>query len=208
MYLYPAGVTDSLLGFLRDVGRPFVPYFDIPLQHAHPDVLKSMGRPFARDPRRVIDKVRRYFPEAALRSSLIVGYPGETEEHFQTLLDFIRETEFSHLGIFEYQPEDGTPAAVRENQVEEAVKRQRYEIAMQVQEEISARWLSEFTYENLDVLIDAPSPEWPGLYLGRTWFQAPEADGITYISGEDLQPGNIYSAEIVEAKTYDLVGLA
>ncbi len=98
MYLYPAGLTRELLGFLKDAGRPFIPYFDIPVQHAHSGVLSRMGRPFARDPEAGLERVREFFPEAALRTSLVVGFPGETEAHFKTLFDFVARTRFHHLG--------------------------------------------------------------------------------------------------------------
>lgn len=210
MYLYPAGLTDDLLAFLRDLGRPFLPYFDIPLQHAHPDVLKSMGRPFARDPRRVIDRVRKYFPEAALRTTFIVGYPGETDESFQVLADFVREVRFHHLGVFPYWPEDGTPAAAMPNQVEDAVKQARRDEIMAIQTEISREIMASHVGRTMEVLVERESPEWPGLYIGRTWFQAPEVDGVTYVSAppeSPLTPGTIVSAEIEGSEIYDLSAL-
>lgn len=211
MYLYPAGLTDNLLSFLAEIGRPFLPYFDVPLQHAHPDVLRDMGRPFARDPRRVVDRIRRHFPEAALRTSIIVGYPGETDEHFKTLCDFVRDVRFHHLGVFAYQQEEGTPAAEMQGQVADGVKEERRRQLMAIQSDISAEILEAQVGENMEVLIQAPSGEWEGLFIGRTWFQAPEVDGITYVSsgpGGLLHPGTIVKAEIYEAKTYDLVALA
>ncbi len=210
MYLYPAGLTETLLSFLRDAGKPFLPYFDIPLQHAHPEVLSAMGRPFARDPNKVIDRVRKYFPEAALRTTFIVGYPGETDEHFQHLMDFVERTRFHHLGVFPYWPEDGTPAASMNNQVPDEVKTERRDALMELQASISGEIMAGYVGEKLPVLVEKPSPEWPGLFTGRTWFQAPEVDGITYVSAEpgvELVPGAIVEAEIEQAKTYDLVGL-
>ena len=210
MYLYPAGLTEDLLAFLRDLGEPFLPYFDIPLQHAHPDVLSSMGRPFARDPRRVIDRVRTFFPDAALRTTFIVGYPGETDEHFDHLLRFVEQTRFHHLGVFPYWPEDGTPAAAMENQVPDEIKLARRDALMELQAGISRDIMAGYVGETLPVLIERPSPEWPNLYLGRTWFQAPEVDGVTYVSAPpetELKPGTILDVEIEESSTYDLSGL-
>ena len=108
LYLYPAGLTPELLAYLREAGEPLVPYFDIPIQHAAPNVLSRMGRPFAQNPRRVIERVRSVFPEAVLRTTLITGFPGETEADFAQLMNFIQEIRFQHLGVFAYQAEEGT----------------------------------------------------------------------------------------------------
>lgn len=208
MYLYPAGLGRELLSFLGQLGRPFVPYFDIPLQHAHPEILASMGRPFRRDPRRVIEDVRTVFPGAALRTTCIVGYPGETDAHFQTLEDFVRETRFLHLGVFPYYAEEGTAASTLPTQLPEEVKAERVERIMTLQAEISAELLEEFVGQEMEVLVDRANEEWLGLYEGRAWFQAPEVDGLTYVSGEGVLPGRMVSARIEESKTYDLVALS
>jgi len=210
MYLYPAGLTEKLLAFLRDLDGPFLPYFDIPLQHAHPDVLSSMGRPFARNPEKVIDRVRKFFPDAALRTTFIVGYPGETDEHFEQLMRFAEKTRFHHLGVFPYWAEDGTPAAAMDNQVPDEVKLERRDRLMELQTDISREILGEYVGETLPVLIERVSPEWPGLYEGRAWFQAPEVDGVTYVSAppeQELKLGTIVDVEIEKADTYDLSGL-
>ncbi len=208
MYLYPAGLDRDLLSFLRELGRPFIPYFDIPLQHAHPDILASMGRPFRRDPRAVVEQVREFFPEAALRTTFIVGYPGETEARFAALESFVREARFMHLGVFPYYPEDGSEAAVLPDQLPDEVKEERRDRIMALQAGISEELLAEFEGRELEVLVDRPHEEWPGLYEGRAWFQAPEVDGITYVSGENVLPGRLVRAVVEEAKTYDLVALA
>lgn len=208
MYLYPAGLTKDFLHYLRDAGEPFVPYFDVPLQHAHPDVLSRMGRPFARNPREVVDRIRDVFPEAALRTSFIVGYPGETEEHWEHLRDFMVETRFHHMGVFAYKAEEGTPAAEMPDQVEDAVKEWRRDALMEIQAEISEEILATYEGERMSVLVDAEHEEWPGLHVGRTWFQAPEVDGVTYISGPGVEPGALVDADIVETREYDLVALS
>ena len=207
LYMYPAGLSREFLGFLRDAGRPFVPYFDIPVQHAHPDVLSRMGRPFARDPEKSLDRVREFFPEAALRTSIIVGFPGETDAHFQTLYDFVARTRFLHLGVFAYQAEEGTPAAAMRGRVPRKIKEERRDVLMALQAEISEELLESFVGERMEVLVDAPHPEWPGLFTGRTWFQAPEIDGLTYVSGPGVKAGSMVRADIVESRVYDLVGL-
>lgn len=210
MYLYPAGLTESLLSLLKETGKPFIPYFDIPLQHAHPDVLASMGRPFARNPEKVVDRVRSFFPDAALRTTFIVGYPGETDEHFQALMEFVKKTRFHHLGVFPYWAEDGTPAAALDNQVSDDVKIERRDALMELQAEISAEIMEGYVGETVPVLIERESDEWPGLYIGRAWFQAPDVDGVTYVSAPPevtLELGTIVDVEIEKADTYDLSGL-
>ena len=208
MYLYPAGLDREMLSFLAELGRPFIPYFDIPLQHAHPDILASMGRPFLRDPRAVVEQVREFFPDAALRTTFIVGYPGETEERFAALESFVRDARFMHLGVFPYYPEDGSEAAALPDQLPDEVKEERRDRIMALQAGISEELLGGFEGQELEVLVDRPHEEWPGLYEGRAWFQAPEVDGITYVSGENVQPGRMVRAVIEETKTYDLVALA
>lgn len=207
MYLYPSGLTPALLNYLREAGSPFVPYFDVPVQHAHSDILGRMGRPFARDPRKVIDRIRTIFPEAVLRTSLIVGFPGETEAHYAELTRFVQDVRFNHLGIFAYQPEEGTPAAEMPDQIPDKVKDFRRDSLMEVQGEISEEWLATYQGERLEILVDAAHDDWPGLHVGRTWFQAPEIDGLTYISGPGVEPGALVTGDIVESREYDLVAL-
>ena len=209
LYLYPSGITEDFMRFAASAGRPLLPYFDIPMQHAAPDVLRRMGRPFARhDPRAVVDTVRRFLPDAALRTSIIAGFPGETEEDFSQLLDFVRDTRFTHLGVFAYEPEDGTPAAVMPDQIPDAKKERRRDEIMEMQAEISAEMLESYVGQRMEVLVDAPHGEWPGLHTGRVWMQAPEIDGITYISGPGTVPGAMLEADIVESADYDLTALA
>ncbi len=207
MYLYPAGLDKDLLGFLKDAGPPFVPYFDIPLQHAAPGVLSRMGRPFAQNPMAVVDRVRGHFPEAALRTSIITGFPGETQEDFARLCRFVEEARFHHLGVFAYQAEEGTPAATMPDQVPGALKEERRGELMALQKRISGEILAGYAGQRLSVLVDAPHEEWPGLHVGRTWFQAPESDGVTYISGPGAVPGALVDADIVESSDYDLTAL-
>ncbi|MDR2502775.1 MAG: 30S ribosomal protein S12 methylthiotransferase RimO [Deltaproteobacteria bacterium] len=207
MYLYPAGITEELLHFIRQAGPELLPYFDVPMQHAHPDVLRSMGRPFSQDPFRIIERIRAALPEAALRTSLIAGFPGETEEMFETLCSFVRNARFHNLGAFSYYAEEGTAAATLPEQLPERVRDFRRDSLMEIQAEISEEILREFVGKNLEVLVDAPHPEWPGLWTGRTWFQAPEADGVVYLSGEGLSVGDLVRAEITESFTYDLNAL-
>jgi len=208
MYLYPAGLNEELLSYLAGAGAPFVPYFDVPLQHAHPDILGRMGRPFARNPQEVVDRIRTHFPDAALRTTMITGFPGETDEHFQTLMDFVARNRFLHLGVFPWEAEEGTAASRLGDHVPPRVRAARRDEIMELQNGISEELLARWQGERLSILVDTPHGEWPGLCMGRTWFQAPEVDGITYVSGPGVQPGCLVEADIVETREYDLVALA
>ncbi len=209
MYLYPTGMTQNMLPFLQEAAQDGVllPYFDIPMQHAHEDILRRMGRPFAKDPRVVVDSVRHFLPQAALRTSFIVGFPGETDEHFRCLQDFIIQTRLHHVGVFSYQPEEGTKAANMPQQIENTVKEERRNQLMAIQADISAHIMEQEVGQEHKVLVDSEHEEWPGLHVGRVWFQAPEVDGMTYISGPQVQVGQMVKANIVESSDYDLTAL-
>ena len=207
LYLYPGGLSNDLLRFLSEAGKPFVPYFDMPLQHAHPDILRKMGRPFSGNPQEAVDRIRKWFPEAALRTTMMVGFPGETEEHFRTLMDFVEKNRFHHMGVFSFQPEEGTQAATMDGQLDDEIKEWRRDTLMELQRGISEDILSQYEGQRLEILVDTPSDEWPGLFMGRTWFQAPEVDGITYVSGPGVEAGALVEADITETREYDLVAL-
>ena len=209
LYLYPSGLSEELLRFVSERGFPLLPYFDIPLQHSHPQILERMGRPFAKDPRFILEKIWRFVPHAILRTTFIVGFPGETEAQYASLCRFVEEGHFQHVGVFAYQREEGSRAYDYANQVSSSVAEGRKRTLLEIQEEVSARKLEKYVGENMDVLIDSVNPEWPGLYNGRVWFQAPEVDGQTYISGLGpmLVPGNMVNAEICESESYDLKAL-
>lgn len=208
MYLYPAGLDDALLSFLQQLGKPFVPYFDVPLQHASSRVLQRMGRPFAGNPREAIEKIRHYFPEAALRTTLITGFPGETDQDFEELVDFVEEVRFHHLGVFSYYAEEGTKAATMPDQVPVELRDYRRDIIMENQESISEEIHQQYLGTIQDILVDAVHEEWPGLHVGRTWFQAPDIDGLVYISGRDVHPGSMVKAEITDTDVYDMSALS
>ncbi len=208
MYLYPSGLTNELLDYIAKADKKLLPYFDVPLQHSHEDILKQMGRPFSSNPLEVIERIRHHIPHAALRTSLIVGFPGENDNHFKSLCDFVEEVRFNNLGVFSYCAEEGTKAFDMPNQVEDSLKDYRRDTIMSIQADISEEILSAYLGAEEDILIDQASDEWDGLYLGRTWFQAPDVDGITYISGENLHTGQMVTADIIETKEYDLVSLA
>ena len=137
-----------------------------------------------------------------------MGLPGEKKEHFGALLDFVKETKLHHVGVFPYHAEDGTPAATMPAQVRRDVKARRVEAIMTAQREISADILDGYVGQDMEVLVDSVHAEWPGLHVGRTWFQAPEIDGVTYVSGPGVAPGAMVTATVEESKEYDLVALA
>lgn len=207
LYLYPGGITDRLLETMRSLAPRVLPYLDIPLQHSHPEILASMGRPFALDAMKVIERVRKYLPDSALRTTLIVGYPGETESHFEYLCKFVREARFTNLGIFTYFAEEGTKAAEMPGQVPEKAKEERKARLAAIQADISRDYLAGYVGTEQKALVDAPNPEWPNLYNARLWFQAPEVDGITYLSSENCKPGDMVECSIEDAGDYDLSAL-
>ncbi len=209
MYLYPSGLTENTLAFLKEATQDGVllPYFDIPLQHAHADILQRMGRPFAKNPYTVVERVRKYLPQAALRTTFIVGFPGEKEHHFTALRDFMLQTRLHHVGVFSYEAEEGTTAALMPEQVEDSIKQERRHELMTLQAEISEDILEQEVGQDHTILVDGEHEEWPGLHKGRVWFQAPEVDGITYVSGPGVSTGAMVKGNIVERSTYDLTAL-
>lgn len=207
MYLYPDAISDGLIEIMAE-GAPILPYFDLPLQHCRKNILAAMGRPPV-EPLAIIEKIRARLPDAALRATLMVGYPGETEADFRALLRFVKDVRFHNLGVFPFMPEEGVKAASLPGQLPDEVKNERADEIMTVQAEISAELLGEFVGAQMDVIVDRACPEeWPGLYAGRVWFQAPEVDGTTYISGENVRAGAILKAEIADSQAYDLSALA
>ncbi|MGQ9585888.1 MAG: 30S ribosomal protein S12 methylthiotransferase RimO [Anaerolineae bacterium] len=202
MYAYPGRVSEDLIRLMAE--RPqILHYLDIPLQHAHPDVLRRMRRPSdVQQVRRLLERLRQAMPDVTLRTTFIVGYPGETEEAFETLLQFVQEVEFDRLGAFPFSPEPGTPAAGLPDQVPDTVKQERYEALMQVQQAISLRRNQAQVGRTLDVLTEGTGE---GLTLGRTYRDAPEIDGWVLIPGE--RPlGEIVPVRITAAMEYDLWG--
>jgi tRNA-2-methylthio-N6-dimethylallyladenosine synthase/ribosomal protein S12 methylthiotransferase len=167
-----------------------------------------MGRPFAGNPWESVERIRSFFPEAALRTSLIAGFPGESEADFAALCAFVEKARFHHLGVFTYQREEGTPAADMPDQIPAEEKERRRAALMALQKEISAGILAQYAGQRLSILVDAAQGEWPGLHVGRAWFQAPENDGVTYVSGPGVVPGALVEAKITECADYDLVALA
>lgn len=202
MYAYPGFVTDRLIEIMAT--RPqIVPYLDIPLQHAHPAVLKRMKRPADMDWVRItLAKMRSAIPQLALRSTFIVGYPGETEAEFQTLLDFLEEIRFDRVGAFTFCMEPGTASVELGDTVPQDVKEERLERLMAAQEKISLQINQNFIGKSLDVLVEGSDN---GISVGRSYRDAPEIDGLVIIDGE-IPAGEMVRVRISGAVVHDLSG--
>ena len=200
-YVYPYPSVDDVIPLMAE--GAVVPYLDIPLQHAHPDVLKMMKRPAASEKTMErIKKWREICPEIVIRSTFIVGFPGETEEHFQYLLDFLKEARLDRVGCFTYSAVDGAPANALENPVPEDVKEARLARFMDVQAQISAEKLQDKVGQEMDILIDHAGPDGA---IGRTKGDAPEIDGeVHLLDVTGLEPGQIVRGRIIEADDHDL----
>ena len=201
-YVYPYPHVDKLLPLMAE-GK-ILPYLDIPFQHASPKILKDMRRPAHAE--KVLERLgqwRELCPEIAVRSTFIVGFPGETEEDFETLLDFLEEAQLDRVGAFAYSPVAGAPANELANPVPEEVKEERLERFMELQAEISANKLSSLIGKTMQVLIDEAGE---GLSIGRTYRDAPEIDGQVMIEGEELPVGEFVKVMITHADEHDLWG--
>lgn len=208
LYLRPERTTQDLLDLMAREER-ICPYLDIPIQHVSDRILKAMNRPYGQKALQdLIQRIRKTVPHAALRTTLMVGFPGERDKDFQELFQFVSETEFDHLGVFRYSPEEGTPAAGYSDQVPEEISHRRMEILMARQKEISLIKNQSRIGSVEPVLITGISPESELLIQGRTRFQAPEVDGVVFITNGEPQVGKIVNVKITEAHPYDLVGVA
>jgi ribosomal protein S12 methylthiotransferase len=202
MYAYPGYVTDRLIEVMASSPK-IVPYLDMPLQHAHPAALRRMRRPANVDwVHRTLEKMRLAMPDLALRTTFIVGYPGETEEEFQALLDFVREIRFDRAGAFKFSFEPGTASEPLGDPVPEEVKQERWERLMELQQGISLEKNQAFVGRRMDVLVEGQGD---GLTLGRTYRDAPEIDGMVLIEG-DIPAGEMVPVQITGALAYDLSG--
>ena len=203
-YAYPTGITPEVIAAIQETPN-ILPYLDLPLQHSHPEVLRRMNRPWqGRVNDGIIDKIKGLLPEAVLRTTFIVGFPGETESHFEHLLQFVKRHEFDHVGVFTFSREEGTPAYNLPHQLPQEVMDERRESLMLVQQPIAARKNQESVGKIMDVLIEQENPTTRTL-IGRAPRFAPEVDGLVYIQGE-ASLGSIVPVEITNADTYDLFG--
>lgn len=207
-YLYPHGLPDDLLQELADNPK-VVRYVDIPLQHASGEVLKAMKRGVTRaGQERILDRIRQKVPGVAIRTTFIVGFPGETDQDFEELCDFVVQQRFDHVGVFTYFQEEGTPAATLDGQVDDAVKNARQARLMELQRGLSRDRLKSLVGQTLDVLLEGPATEGEGLWRGRMATQAPDVDGQVLVSAVpgDAAIGQIRPVQVSRVGDYDLVG--
>jgi len=203
-YAYPTGLTPDVIAAIQETPN-VLPYLDLPLQHSHPEILRSMNRPWqGRVNNEIIERIKTALPTAVLRTTFIVGFPGETEEHFEHLLNFVQQHEFDHVGVFTFSPEEGTPAYSLPNQLPQELMDERRQRLMELQQPISWRKNQQEVGKVVDVLIEQENPE-SGELIGRSSRSSPEVDGLVYVKG-DAKLGTIVPVEIRSADTYDLYG--
>jgi len=203
-YAYPTGLTQSVIQAIQETPN-VLPYLDLPLQHSHPEILRAMNRPWQGQVNdAVIERIKTALPDAVLRTTFIVGFPGETEQHFEHLLQFVQRHEFDHAGVFTFSPEEGTPAYNLPNQLPQDVMEARRDALMAAQQPISLKKNQGAVGKVVDVLIEQEHPS-TGERIGRSARFAPEVDGLVYVQG-DAPLGTIVEVEITDADIYDLYG--
>ena len=206
LYSHPHRISDRLLELINGQEK-ICSYLDIPLQHIHKEILKGMGRASDGDnPWQLIERVRAKIHQVSLRTTIMVGFPGETDAIFDELYDFVRRAEFDHLGAFIFSPEEGTPAARWVGVVEKAVAEERLDAIMSLQAEISGRKNERMVGHTLEVLVEGVSPEADMLLKGRTAGMAPDVDGQVLINKGKGRVGEIVPVCVIKARVYDLVG--
>ena len=208
-YAYPTGLTPDVLAAYRDVPN-VLPYLDLPLQHSHPEVLRAMNRPWQADVNeRLLDQIREQLPDAILRTTLIVGFPGETEAQFEHLAGFLERQRFDHVGVFTFSPEDGTAAATLPDSVPDDIAIARKDKLMTLQQPISAARNAGWIGRTVDVLVEQHNPS-TGEMIGRCSRFAPEVDGEVLVqpgdNGLQVNPGTMVPVQITGADIYDLSG--
>ncbi|MEL7036924.1 MAG: 30S ribosomal protein S12 methylthiotransferase RimO [Cyanobacteria bacterium J06592_8] len=203
-YAYPTGLTPHVMAAIQETPN-ILPYLDLPLQHSHPEVLRAMNRPWqGRVNDEIIEKIKLTLPNAVLRTTFIVGFPGETNQHFEHLLQFVKRHRFDHVGVFTFSAEEGTPAYNLPNQVPQAVMDARRDALMQVQQPISFQQNQQSIGEVVEVLVEQEHPT-SGKLIGRSKRFAPDVDGVIYVEGS-TRLGSIVPVEITAADIYDLYG--
>ncbi|PIG91120.1 30S ribosomal protein S12 methylthiotransferase RimO [Gloeocapsopsis sp. IPPAS B-1203] len=203
-YAYPTGLTPKVIEAIQATPN-VLPYLDLPLQHSHPEILRAMNRPWqGRVNDGIIERIKQAIPQAVLRTTFIVGFPGETDEHFEHLQQFVQRHEFDHVGVFTFSPEEGTPAYSLPNQLPQEVMEARRDAVMEIQQPISWRKNQQEVGKVIDVLIEQENPE-TGDLVGRSTRFSPEVDGLVYVQGA-ARLGSLVPVKITDADIYDLYG--
>lgn len=208
LYAYPMYITEELLDTLAGA-RKIIPYLDMPLQHINDRVLKRMQRRVNRaGTEELLARLRQAVPNLTLRTTFIVGFPGETEAEFGELVDFVRETCFERLGVFSYSFEPDTPATRLDDHLSEEIKQERRNRLMEAQQAIAFDWSRRQVGREIEVIIDGPDPEFPNHMLARSHADAPDIDGVVRVKGKNLRAGDIVRVKVTAADGYDLAGRA
>lgn len=206
LYCYPEEITDELIQVIKEEPK-ICHYLDLPIQHANDEILKRMGRRTSKQELiDIVTKLRREIPDICLRTTLITGFPGETEEQHQELVEFVDEMEFDRLGVFTYSPEEDTPAATMPDQIDEEVKLERQAELMELQQEIAFDTAENMIGREMLVMIEGKIADEPA-YVGRTYRDAPKVDGLIFVeTGELLMSGDFAKVTVTGAEEYDLIG--
>jgi len=207
LYCYPEEITDELIETMKNEPK-ICHYLDIPIQHASDRILKLMGRRTNKnDLIQIITKLRNSIPDIVLRTTLITGFPTETEEEHKELMDFVKEMQFERLGVFTYSKEDDTPAATLKPQILAKVKKQRQKEIMKLQQSVVFAFTNQLAGNSYEVLIEGKIADEEQVYIGRTYMDSPQVDGFIFLTSErELMSGDIVKAKVTGAKGYDLVG--
>lgn len=206
LYCYPEEIDDNLIQVMKEEPK-ICHYLDLPIQHASTEILGRMGRRTSReDLEEIIGKLRREIPDIAIRTTLITGFPGETKEQHEELMDFVDQMEFDRLGVFTYSPEEGTPAAEMEDQIPEEVKEDRQAELMELQQEIAFDLAEDMIGREVLVMIEGKVAD-ENAYVGRTYKDAPNVDGLIFVNtDEELMSGDFARVKVTGAAEYDLIG--
>ena len=206
LYCYPEEITDELIQVIKEEDK-ICKYLDLPIQHACDDILKRMGRRTSKQQLiDIVEKLRREIPDIALRTTLITGFPGETQEQHEELMEFVDEMEFDRLGVFTYSPEEDTPAATMADQIEESIKEDRQADLMELQQEIAFELAEDMIGKEVLVMIEGKVAD-ENAYVGRTYKDAPNVDGLIFVEcDEELMSGDFAKVRVTGALEYDLIG--
>jgi ribosomal protein S12 methylthiotransferase len=207
LYTHPYHFNDSLIEVIKKEDK-ICKYIDLPLQHINDRILRLMNRRITKAKTlNLIEKIRENIPGVAIRTSIIVGFPGEREEDFRELMEFVKTQRFERLGVFKYSREEGTPAYNFPDQIPEKVKQKRLDLLMSCQQDIARKVNERFLNKKMQVLIDERDEKGENIYLGRSQFDAPEVDGLVYVHARNkLHPGDFVTVKITDTLEYDLVG--